>query len=143
MLYFLKTPLHRRHSPFLPLRLGEILAFLILFHVSMCCKQKSSSITVLVCTQSRAGFPSWYRLSLTSLPAQNRLQSVNTSISEKSDLGFPLLIGGFVRFTGHATQRFRIWPIVHFPAIAGILSESISRSSFLTTLQLYNTIYSL
>ena len=47
-----------------------------------------------------------FRLSLTSLPAQNRLQSVNTSISGSykifnlPDLGFPLLIAGFARFSG-------------------------------------------
>lgn len=33
-------------------------------------------------TQSRDSFPSAFGLSLTSLPAQNRLQSLNTSISE-------------------------------------------------------------
>jgi len=33
-------------------------------------------------TQSRASFPSWYRVPITSLSTQNRLYSVNTSISE-------------------------------------------------------------
>ncbi len=61
-------------------------------------KKQESSLTLLVCTQSRAGFPSWFRVPLTSLPTQNRLYSVNTSISEGSDLGVPLLIGGFVQF---------------------------------------------
>lgn len=50
----------------------------------------------MVYTQSQAGFPSWYRVPLTSLSTQNRLHSVNTSISDGSDLGFPLLIGGLV-----------------------------------------------
>lgn len=39
-----------------------------------------------------------WTVSYKSFPAQNRLQSLNTSISELSDLGFPLLIGGLARF---------------------------------------------
>ena len=66
-------------------------------------KKQKSSITLLVYTQSRASFPSWYRVPLTSLPTQNRLHSVNTSISEHSDLGFPLLIGGLVLSTRPVT----------------------------------------
>lgn len=44
--------------------------------------------------QSRNRFATAFGLSLTSLSTQNRLQSLNTSISESSDLGDPLLIGG-------------------------------------------------
>jgi hypothetical protein len=41
---------------------------------------------------------------ITSLSAQNRLYSLNTSISKYLDLGFPLLIGGLVySFTRHVT----------------------------------------
>ena len=44
-------------------------------------KKQESSNALLVYTQSRAGFPSWFRVPLTSLSTQNRLYSVNTSIS--------------------------------------------------------------
>ena len=82
---------------FVHIRLGGILAFSCSFlAVPVTVKGRESSITLLVCTQSRAGFPSRLRVPLTSLPAQNRLHSVNTSISDESDLGFPLLIGGLV-----------------------------------------------
>ena len=57
-------------------------------------KKQKSSITRLVYTQSRAGFPSWLGVPITSLSTQNRLYSLNTSMSDKTDLGFPLLIGG-------------------------------------------------
>jgi len=52
----------------------------------------------LVYTRSGAGFPSWFGVPLTSLPAQNRLYSLDTSISGKPDLGVPLLIGGLALF---------------------------------------------
>ena len=88
-------------SPFLStLRLGEFLALSRPFpHIKCgCCKERESSITLLVYTLSRAGFPSWFGVPLTSLTAQNRLYSLNTSISEQSDLGVPLLIGGLALF---------------------------------------------
>ena len=66
--------------------------------VSVAIEKQESSITLLVYTQSRAGFPSRLRVPLTSLPAQNRLHSVNTSLSVDTDLGFPLLIGGLAFF---------------------------------------------
>ena len=54
-------------SPFPPLRLGEVLT---LFHFFLCkivaIKKQKSSITLLVYTQSRASFPSWFGLSITS-----------------------------------------------------------------------------
>ena len=85
--------------PFHPLRLGGVLAFSCFFlTVSAAEKKQGGSITLLVYTQSRASFPSWLRVPLTSLPAQNRLHSVNTSLSVDTDLGFPLLIGGLAFF---------------------------------------------
>ena len=55
---------------------------------------------------SKFSFLAWspyYKPSLT----QNRLDSLNTSISDKSDLGFPLLIGGLV-LNRTCTQAFAI-----------------------------------
>ncbi len=74
------------HAPSVPscLRLPSP----VLSAPSLPCPRPSKLISVLT----------WFRVPLTSLATQNRLYSVNTSISERSDLGVPLLIGGFVRF---------------------------------------------
>ncbi len=78
----------------------------------------------MVDTQSRAGFPSWFRVPLTSLATQNRLYSVNTSISERSDLGVPLLIGGFVRCCEDASLSVSAYDLPHvfLPLLASFRS---------------------
>lgn len=68
-------------SPFYPLRLGEILALPCPSQSEDCCCQGAGGQHhPLGLSLSRASFPSWLGVPLTSLAAQNRLYSLDTSM---------------------------------------------------------------